>query len=79
MLARRRPNLLVEAWMEVEPTETVRERALRLLRVHPLRAADALQLSAALVACSEQPRGCVFYSGDLRLKEAAIAEGFIVE
>ena len=46
------PQALDEAarrWTEVPPIERVRDQASRLLRVHPLRAADALQLAAALV------------------------------
>jgi len=42
-------------WNEVQPTEEVRERAERLLRIHKLRAADALQLAAALVWCDGAP------------------------
>jgi predicted nucleic acid-binding protein len=37
------------ASMEALPSEEVRERAARLLRVHSLKAADALPLAAALV------------------------------
>jgi uncharacterized protein len=70
---------LEESWLEVQPTVTVRDRALRLLRVHPLRAADAFQLGAALIACAEQTRGFMFHTNDARLKEAAAAEGFRVE
>ena len=40
---------LQDVWTEVEPTHAVREQAGRVLRLHPLRAADALQLGAALV------------------------------
>lgn len=39
---------LAEAWVEVRPTDAVRSAAGRVLAVHPLRAADALQLAAAL-------------------------------
>ena len=35
-------ELLSSAWIEFQPTEKARLRALRLLRVHPLRAAHAL-------------------------------------
>lgn len=77
--ARDRLGQLENSWLEVQPVVAVRERALRLLRVHPLRAADAFQLAAALVATSEQPRGHVFHTNDTRLKEAASAEGFAVE
>jgi len=48
----------------------------RLLRIHPLRAADAFQLAAALVACEERPAGFSFLTGDERLGEAAENEGF---
>jgi predicted nucleic acid-binding protein len=66
------------ACAEVEPLRVVRDRAVRLLRVHPLLAADAMQLAAALIACSERPRGFGFLTGDDRLKAAAEAEGFVV-
>src|ERR1044072_7345482 len=42
---------------EVQSTEEVRDRAERLLRVHSLRAGDALQLAAALVWCGDRPQG----------------------
>ena len=76
--ARRRMELLEISWLEVQPTVIVRDRALRLLRVHPLRAADAFQLAAALVACAEQTRGFLYYTNNARLREAAGAEGFHV-
>ena len=38
---------LFMACHEIEPGDAVRETATRFLRVHPLRAADALQLAAA--------------------------------
>lgn len=78
-LARARLSLLTRAWTEVEPTDTVRARAIRILRVHPLRAADALQLAAALVICRERTVGNYFFTGDLRLQTAAKIEGFEVD
>jgi uncharacterized protein len=65
-------------WNEVQPTEEVRERAERLLRIHKLRAADALQLAAALVWCDGRPRGRVLIGADGNLSEAAGAEGFTI-
>jgi hypothetical protein len=56
----------------------IRDRALRILAVHPLRSADALQLAAALVYCSEQPREEPFVCLDDRLRQAARTEGFIL-
>ncbi len=67
-----------ETCVEIEATEEVRRRAIRLLRTHPLRAADALQLAAALVACRENPGSLPFVSSDQRLNTAAEQEGFTV-
>ncbi|HSJ25022.1 MAG TPA: hypothetical protein VK929_10160 [Longimicrobiales bacterium] len=57
--------------------EHVRTTAMRLLRTHPLRAADALQLAAAL-AWAPAPAGDVFVTLDERLATAATLEGFTV-
>jgi hypothetical protein len=62
----------------VQPTSLVRDRAERLLAVHPLRAADSLQLAAALVVCDDRPAGESFVCLDGRLREAAMREGFRV-
>lgn len=56
----------------------MRERAIRFLRLNSLWAAEAFQLAAALVACSEQPGGREFFTAHARLAEAARAEGFRV-
>lgn len=66
------------AWHEVLPGDAVRTAALRLLRVHALRAADALQLAAAIVASEHDPASLEFVSLDQRLNEAASREGFPV-
>jgi predicted nucleic acid-binding protein len=63
-------------WSEVIPAEKVRERARGLLEIHPLRAADSLQLAAALIACEENPQSLFFVTLDRRLKDAAEKEGF---
>ena len=70
-----RLRALQNVWHEIGPTEAVRESALRLLRVHPLRAADSLQLAAALVASEVQTSGLPFVCLDERLIEAASREG----
>jgi hypothetical protein len=56
----------------------VKARARRLLGVHPLRAADALQLASALLASSDDPAGFELVTLDERLAEAARREGFTV-
>ena len=53
--------------------------ARRLLRVHPLRAADALQLGAALVWADGRPNGLQLHTFDDRLARAARREGFEVQ
>ena len=74
--ARRVLEALAESWIEIQPTETVRGGAERLLAVHPLRAADAFQLAAAVEWCQRQTRGAGLVSFDARLREAAYREGF---
>ena len=68
-------NVLRKSWFEVQPGDAVREQAMRLLRVHALRAADALQLAAALEWAGAPPEGG-FVTFDDRLLEAAQREGF---
>ena len=67
---------LADSWTEIHSIAPVSDRALRLLAIHPLRAADAMQLAAALVAVLERPRGHEFVCTDQRLCEAASREGF---
>ena len=69
---------LQPSWNEVQPSVRVRDVALRLLRVHPLRAGDALQLAAAVVASEGSPGTLPFVSLDERLLLAAEREGFSV-
>jgi predicted nucleic acid-binding protein len=54
----------------------VRESATRFLRVHPLRAADALQLAAAFIAAERRPPSLEVITLDERLADAARKEGF---
>ena len=77
---RRSPALspLTDAWREVEPIARVRQVATRLVRVHALRAADALQLAAAIVAAEDDPPSLTFVTLDDRLARAAERVGFPV-
>jgi len=50
----------------------------RLLLSHPLSAADALQLAAALTWAGKQPREHAFVCLDRRLHDAARKEGFLI-
>jgi hypothetical protein len=71
-----RLDALAASWLQVEPTDEIREIARRLLRVHPLRAADALQLAAAFAAAERRPPTLTFVTLDDRLRAAAGREGF---
>jgi predicted nucleic acid-binding protein len=69
---------LATAWTEISALAAVRDRAMRLVATHPLRAADAMQLAAALVAVGDRPAGHGFVCTDRRLREAGRREGFHV-
>jgi hypothetical protein len=64
-------------WNVIQPMELLKETAKRLLRGHPLRAADALQLAAAIVDTRDRYRKC-FVCLDTCLADAATREGFNV-
>ncbi len=63
---------------EVADIASVRTLATSLLARHPLRAADALQLAAALVVAAGDPASWTFVVLDRRLADAAEREGFQV-
>jgi uncharacterized protein with PIN domain len=65
-------------WIEIQPTNSLRAVAERLLGVHALRAADAFQLGAALQWCRGETRGMSLVCFDARLRSAAHREGFNV-
>ena len=69
---------LATGWHEVDPSDAIREAAARFLRVHPLRAADALQLAAAFLAAERRPASLEMVTLDDRLGAAARKEGFAI-
>jgi len=69
---------LAHAWHEIDASDPIRETAVRLLRVHPLRAADAQQLAAAYAAAERRPSSLEVVTLDDRLATAARKEGFVV-
>jgi hypothetical protein len=56
--------------------EIVRRHAERVVETHPVRAADALQIAAALVAAEGSPDGFEFVTLDRHQADAAEREGF---
>jgi len=73
-----RLDALARHWHRIEPVDAVLETARRLLRVHPLRAADSLQLAAAFLASEGRPSTLELVCLDDRLVTAAQREGFQV-
>ncbi|MBI2898886.1 MAG: PIN domain-containing protein [Planctomycetes bacterium] len=69
---------LSRLWHEIVDLEAVRLDAARIIRGHGLRAADALQLAAAVVASGFRPRGRPFVCLDEDLCATARREGFDV-
>jgi hypothetical protein len=76
--ASRRLVLLRKSWREIQPTNRLRDLAETCLGRHELPAADAFQLAAALIWCSEKPKNRAFLCRDLRLRAAAREEGFSI-
>ena len=77
-LSLQRLRQLAAAWHEIDPSDAIREAATRFLRVHPLRAADALQLAAAFLAAERRPASLTILTLDDSLGAAARKEGFTV-
>lgn len=76
--ARRQLLAAWERWTEVTATDLVRHQAERLVESHPLRAADALQIGAALVAAGDAPGSLTFVTLDETQADAAEREGLQV-
>jgi predicted nucleic acid-binding protein len=77
--AKQQAEQLANIWRVVAPSPRIAFQARVLLEWYTLRAADALQLAAALEWCEGQPNGKVFLTFDKRLGEAAGLAGFTLE
>ncbi len=77
-LARTTLGEIALRWVETPPTEHIRSTAQRLVSMHDIRTADALQLAAAHAVGDGQPEGLPFVTLDDRLALAARREGFPV-
>ena len=69
---------ILEGALEIIPNMEVRRHARRLLMIHPLRAADALQLAAALVIAGDEPQELAMITLDQNLALCAQREGLQV-
>ena len=70
---------LADSWSVVRPSERLRAHATDFVQRYPLRAADGLQLAAALQWCENAPHGRAFFTADQKLREAALHTGFDVQ
>jgi uncharacterized protein len=73
-----RLDVLSRAWREILPSDSLRNLARQLFDTYELRAADSLQLAAALTWCQHRPSRRAFLSADQRLSKCATAAGFSV-
>lgn len=69
---------LTEIWTEINPSYDIHDQAFRLISIHPLKAADSLQLTAAIIWAGKRPKEYHFVCLDKRLRDAAQKEGFII-
>jgi predicted nucleic acid-binding protein len=76
--AKKRMIYFFDMAFEIISLTKVKDKALRLLQVHQLRAADAIHLASVLVATQEDPSRMQILSFDDRLTLAAKREGFTV-
>lgn len=74
--ARRLAAELAASWFVIQPSDVLRARATSLVDLYDLRAADALQLAAALEWSAGIPHGKKFLATDRKLQEAAMLTGF---
>jgi len=73
-----RLSMLARGWKEILPGDHLRDLAAHLLNIYDLRAADSLQLAAAVIWCQQRPLKKIFVCGDQRLSKAALSAGFSV-
>jgi len=76
MKARKLAKSLADSWSLIQPSNVLRSKAIEVVERYDLRAADALQLAAALTWREDAPPGRVFLTADQELREAARLSGF---
>ena len=73
--ARKLAKSLADSWSVIQPSHALRAQAARLVDRYDLRAADCLQLAAAVEWCEGIPQGRVFLTADQKLRAAARLSG----
>ncbi len=67
---------LANFWSVIQPSDSLRSTATELVALYDLRAADSLQLAAALEWCDHNPQDRLFLTADEKLRDAALLSGF---
>jgi predicted nucleic acid-binding protein len=67
---------LIDSCFVIQPSDVLLSQAMQLVETYDLRAADALQLSAALQWSEGAPQARIFLTSDQRLRDAAALRGF---
>ncbi len=67
---------LADSWYVIQPSDALRATSIRLVDRYDLRAADSLQLAAALEWCEHAPQGRVLLTANQKLRDAALLCGF---
>ena len=67
---------LADSWSVIQPSDALRSTSIQLVDSYDLRAADSLQLAAALEWCEYAPQGRAFLTADQKLRDAAVLSGF---
>lgn len=76
--ARKLAEIVSNSWAVIQPSDALRAAAIQLVDRYDLRAADSLQLAAALEWCERAPKGRIFLTADARLRESALISGLNV-
>src|SRR5450755_4390742 len=77
--ARKHAKRLADSWSVIQPSDALRAKSIQLVDHYDLRAADSLQLAAALEWCEDAPQGRIFLTTDQKLRQAALLNGFDVK
>lgn len=76
--AEKRLETIEKIWKEIQPVARIKELARTFPALYALKAADSLQLAAAMVWCKEKPKNKNFISGDDKLLKAVEKVGFTI-
>ena len=72
-------NKLAKSWHVVSFSPLLEAETKRLLRIHPIKCADAFQLASAISCCDRNSDALSFVTLDQKLSTTARKEGFTIE